>query len=55
MAYVTLDDRVDRLEALFGQFMTELAMLNRQAKERDRRRRNAIGPPRTGWPALNRK
>lgn len=36
MAYVTLDDRVDRLEALFGQFMTELAMLNRQAKERDK-------------------
>ena len=35
MAYVTTEDRVDRLEALFGQFMTEMALLNKQAKERD--------------------
>jgi hypothetical protein len=36
MAYVTIEDRVDRLEALFGQFMTELAILNKRADERDR-------------------
>lgn len=35
MPYVTVEDRVDRLEALFGQFMTELALSNKQAKERD--------------------
>lgn len=35
MAHVTIEDRVDRLEALFGQFLTEMALLNRQAKERD--------------------
>ena len=35
MAYVTTEDRVDRLEALFGQFLTEMALLNKQAKERD--------------------
>ena len=36
MAYVTVEDRVDRLEALFGQFLTEMALLNHQAKERDK-------------------
>lgn len=35
MPYVTVEDRVDRLEALFGQFMTELALSNKQAKERE--------------------
>jgi len=34
MSYVTIDDRVDRLEALFGQFMTEMALLNKRAEER---------------------
>lgn len=36
MAYVTTEDRVDRLEALFGQFMTEMAVLNRKADERNK-------------------
>jgi hypothetical protein len=34
MAYITTEDRVNRLEALFGQFMTEMALLSRQARER---------------------
>jgi hypothetical protein len=34
MAYVTIEDRVDRLEALFGQFMTEMALLNKKSEER---------------------
>jgi len=34
MAYVTIEDRVDRLEALFGQFLTEMALLNKRAEER---------------------
>ena len=34
MAYVTIEDRVDRLEALFGQFMTEMALINKRAEER---------------------
>lgn len=34
MPYVTIEDRVDRLEALFGQFMTEMALLNKRDKER---------------------
>lgn len=34
MPYVTIEDRVDRLEALFGQFMTEMALLNKRAEER---------------------
>jgi uncharacterized protein (DUF3084 family) len=34
MGYVTIEDRVDRLEALFGQFMTEMAVLNKRADER---------------------
>ena len=37
MAYVTTEERVDRLEALFGQFMTEIAMLNKRADERNKR------------------
>ncbi len=36
MAFVTIEDRVDRLEALFGQFLTEMALLNHQARERDK-------------------
>ena len=36
MSYVTIEDRVDRLEALFGQFMTEIALLNKNANERNR-------------------
>jgi hypothetical protein len=36
MAYVTTEERVDRLEALFGQFMTEMAVLNRKADERNK-------------------
>ena len=36
MAFVTIEDRVDRLEALFGQFLTEMALLNHQAQERDK-------------------
>ena len=36
MAFVTIEDRVDRLEALFGQFLTEMALLNHQAQERNR-------------------
>lgn len=34
MAFVTIEDRVDRLEALFGQFMTETMVLNKRADER---------------------
>ena len=34
MSYVTIEDRVDRLEALFGQFMTEMAVLNKRAGRR---------------------
>lgn len=36
MAYVTTEERVDRLEALFGQFMTNIAVLNRSADERSK-------------------
>ena len=36
MAFVTTEERVDRLEALFGQFMTEMAVLNRKADERNK-------------------
>lgn len=36
MSFVTIEDRVDRLEALFGQFMTEMAVLNKRADERNR-------------------
>ena len=34
MAFVTIEDRVDRLEALFGQFITEMALANKRAEER---------------------
>ena len=34
MACVTIEDGVDRLEAIFGQFLTEMAFLNHQARER---------------------
>jgi hypothetical protein len=34
MAYVTIEDRVDRLEALFGQFLTEGAIMRKHADER---------------------
>jgi hypothetical protein len=36
MAYVTTEERVDRLEALFGQFMTEMAVLNHRADQRSK-------------------
>ena len=36
MSYVTIEDRVDRLEALFGQFLTEMALLNKNANERNK-------------------
>ncbi|MCY2989459.1 MAG: hypothetical protein NTY19_16530 [Planctomycetota bacterium] len=36
MAFVTIEDRVDRLESLFGQFLTEMALLNHQAQERNK-------------------
>ncbi|MCP5519045.1 MAG: hypothetical protein H7A45_17515 [Verrucomicrobiales bacterium] len=36
MAYVTIEDRVDRLEALFGQFLTEMALINKRAEEREK-------------------
>lgn len=36
MPYVTIEDRVDRLEAAFGQFLTELAVSNKRAEERNR-------------------
>jgi hypothetical protein len=34
MAYVTIEDRVDRLDALFGQFLSEMAVINHRAEER---------------------
>jgi hypothetical protein len=34
MPYATIEDRVDRLEALFGQFLTEMALQNKRAEER---------------------
>ncbi len=34
MPYATIEDRVDRLEALFGQFLTQVALLNKRADER---------------------
>jgi len=36
VSLVTIEDRVDRLEALFGQFMTQTALLNKCADERDK-------------------
>ncbi|HEY9175921.1 MAG TPA: hypothetical protein VI136_26875 [Verrucomicrobiae bacterium] len=36
MSYVTTEERVDRLEAVFGQFMTEMALLNKRADERNK-------------------
>ncbi|HEY9175917.1 MAG TPA: hypothetical protein VI136_26855 [Verrucomicrobiae bacterium] len=36
MKFVTTEDRVDRLEALFGQFLTEMAVLNKRADERNK-------------------
>jgi hypothetical protein len=36
MAYATIADRVDRLEALFGQFMAESALMNKHAEERNK-------------------
>ena len=36
MAVVTTEERVDRLEALFGQFLTEMTVLNRKADERNK-------------------
>jgi hypothetical protein len=36
MAFVTIEDQVDRLEALFGQFMTQMAVINKAAEERNK-------------------
>jgi hypothetical protein len=36
MSYVTIEDRVDRLEAVFGQFLTEMALVNKRADDRNR-------------------
>ena len=36
MSYVTIEDRVDRLSALFGQFLSEMAVINLHAEERNR-------------------
>jgi len=36
MSLVAIEDRVDRIEALFGQFMTEMAVLNKRADERNK-------------------
>jgi hypothetical protein len=36
MPYATIEDRVDRLDALFGQFMTEMALTNKRAEEHHR-------------------
>ena len=36
MGYATIEDRVDRLEALFGQFMTESALMNKHGEERNK-------------------
>ncbi|MCZ7635397.1 MAG: hypothetical protein M5U12_04700 [Verrucomicrobia bacterium] len=33
---MTTEERVDRLEAVFGQFMTEMAVINRRADERNK-------------------
>ena len=35
MSYVTIEDRVDRLDALFGQFLSEMAVINLHAEERN--------------------
>jgi len=35
--FVAIEDRVDRPEGLFGQFMTEMAVLNKRADEREKR------------------
>ena len=36
MAYATIEDRIDRLEALFGQFITDSAVYRKHAEERER-------------------
>jgi len=36
MSYATIEDRVDRLDALFGQFISEMAVINLHAEERNR-------------------
>src|SRR5450759_2820442 len=48
MGYATIEDRVDRLEALFGQFMAESALMNKHAEERNRlaEERNRLGDER---------
>ncbi|MBE7499506.1 MAG: hypothetical protein HS113_04205 [Verrucomicrobiales bacterium] len=43
MAYVTTEERVDRLEAVFGQFMTEMAVINRRADERNKAADERLG------------
>jgi hypothetical protein len=36
MAFVPVEDRVDNLEALFAQFMSEMALIHKRADERDK-------------------
>ena len=36
MSYATIDDRVELLEALFGQFLTEMALMNKRADQRNK-------------------
>jgi hypothetical protein len=55
MAYVTTEERVDRLEALFGQFMTEMAVLNRKADERNKAAEERLAQFRAEMAALSQK
>ena len=36
MGYATIEDRVDRLDALFGQFLSEMIVSNHRAEERNK-------------------
>lgn len=36
MSYVTIEDRVDRLEGLFGKFISEMAILAKRADDREK-------------------
>ena len=37
MSDVAVAERIDRLETLYGQFLTDMALVNKRAEERDRR------------------
>lgn len=54
MAYVTTEERVDRLEALFGQFLTEMAVINRTADERMSRFEHEMRAFKTEMAVINR-